>query len=80
VFPGRHHERRRQGQGSQAWFEEATLPLVIVERCSVCNSVSHPWMHDTLDVALTTIDRVVHDLGLPRVDSVTVRSRHILCF
>ena len=53
-----------------AWFEEATLPLVIVERCSVCNSVSHPWMRATLDVPLTTIDRVVRDLGLPRVDFI----------
>lgn len=53
-----------------AWFEEATLPLVIVERCSVCNSVSHPWMHATVDVPLTTIDRVVEDLHLTRVDFI----------
>lgn len=53
-----------------AWFEEATMPLVIVERCSVCNSVSHPWMRAALDVPLTTIDRVVRDLGVDRVDFI----------
>lgn len=53
-----------------AWFEDATLPLVVVQRCSVCNSVSHPWMQATIDVPLTTIDKVVRDLGLPRVDFI----------
>lgn len=53
-----------------AWFEDATLPLVVVDRCSVCNSVSHPWMRATVDVPLTTIDKVVQDLHLPHVDFI----------
>jgi FkbM family methyltransferase len=78
VTPGSNRALRRNLEGpikegrvvvieQGAWFEEATLPLVIVERCSVCNSVSHPWMRATVDVALTTIDKVVQDLGLPHV-------------
>jgi FkbM family methyltransferase len=50
--------------------KDGSLPLVIVENCSVCNSVSHPWMRATLDVPLTTIDHAVAELGLPRVDFI----------
>lgn len=53
-----------------AWFEDATLPLVVNERCSVCNRVSHPWMQATVDVPLTTIDQVVEQLHLTRVDFI----------
>jgi len=52
------------------WREEGSLPLVIVERCSVCNCVSHPWMPATIDVPLTTIDHAVTELKLPRVDYI----------
>lgn len=52
------------------WHEEATLPLVVVEDCSACNSVSHPWLQASLDVPLTTIDRAVADLGLECVDFI----------
>lgn len=52
------------------WREEASLPLVIVEKCSVCNSVSHPWLTASITVPLTTIDHAVTELGLPRVDFI----------
>jgi FkbM family methyltransferase len=52
------------------WHEEGTLPLVIVEKCSVCNSVSHPWMTPAVDVPLTTIDMAVSALKLDRVDFI----------
>jgi FkbM family methyltransferase len=52
------------------WFEESTLPLVIVDRCSACNSVSHPWLPATVEVPLTTIDRAVEELDLERVDFI----------
>lgn len=51
------------------WHEEATLPLVIVEGCSVCNSVTHQ-MPATIDVPLTTIDHAVEELKLERVDFI----------
>jgi FkbM family methyltransferase len=38
------------------WHEEAVLPLVIVENCSICNSVTHK-LPASIDVPLTTIDR-----------------------
>jgi FkbM family methyltransferase len=52
------------------WHEPGTLPLVIVERCSVCNSVSHPWLPATMNVPLTTIDRAVAELRLDRVNFI----------
>ncbi|HOC19577.1 MAG TPA: FkbM family methyltransferase, partial [Vicinamibacterales bacterium] len=52
------------------WHEEATLPLVVVEKCSVCNSVSHPWMKATVDVPLTTLDRALAELKVERVDFI----------
>lgn len=52
------------------WHEEATLPLVVVEKCSVCNSVSHPWMKATVDVPLTTLDRALEELKVERVDFI----------
>lgn len=52
------------------WFEDGTLPLVIADGCSICNSVSHPWLKATMEVPLTTIDHAVEDLGLNRVDFI----------
>ena len=52
------------------WFEDSILPLVIVDGCSVCNSVSHPWMRATMNVPLTTIDNAVAELKLDRVDFI----------
>jgi FkbM family methyltransferase len=52
------------------WFEPGVLPLVIVEGCSICNSVSHPWMGKSIDVPLTTIDLAVKELNLARVDFI----------
>lgn len=51
------------------WHEESMLPLVIVEGCSICNSVTHD-MPATIEVPLTTIDRAVQQLGLTRVDFI----------
>lgn len=51
------------------WHEEAVLPLVIVENCSICNSVTHD-LPASIDVPLTTIDRVVRELGLAHVDFI----------
>ena len=42
---------------------------MIVENCSICNSVTHS-LPSTVDVPLTTIDRVVAELALPRVDFI----------
>lgn len=61
-----------------AWFEEALLPLVVDAHCSVCNSVAQGGQPigepsgtlTTIEVPLTTIDRVVRDLGLHRVDFI----------
>jgi len=52
------------------WFEEGVLPLTIIEGCSICNSVSHPWMGRSIDVPLTTIDLAVAELKLARVDFI----------
>jgi FkbM family methyltransferase len=52
------------------WFETGVLPLVIIDGCSICNSVSHPWMAASIDVPLTTIDLAVAELKLERVDFV----------
>jgi FkbM family methyltransferase len=52
------------------WFEEGTMPLVVVEGCSACNSVSHPQLMSAFEVPLTTIDRAVEDLHLERVDFI----------
>ena len=52
------------------WFEEGKLGLQVIENCSICNSVSHPWMGSVMEVPLTTIDKVVGDLSLPRVDFI----------
>jgi FkbM family methyltransferase len=52
-----------------AWHEESILPLVVVDDCSICNSVTHQ-MPAAFDVPLTTIDRVVEDLHLARVDFI----------
>jgi FkbM family methyltransferase len=52
-----------------AWREESILPLVIVEDCSICNSVTHR-LPASINVPLTTIDRVVDELGLERVDFI----------
>ena len=52
------------------WFEEGTLGLQVIENCSICNSVSHPWMGSTMQVPLTTIDKVVETLPLARVDFI----------
>ena len=51
------------------WHEEATLPLVIVDGCSVCNSVTHQ-MPAAVDVPLTTIDHAAEPLKLARVDFI----------
>lgn len=52
------------------WREEGVLPLVIIDDCSICNSVSHPWMKPSVDVPLTTIDHAVAELELPQVDYI----------
>jgi FkbM family methyltransferase len=52
-----------------AWHEESTLPLVVVDDCSICNSVTHQ-MPAAFDVPLTTIDRVVEELHLAHVDFI----------
>ena len=52
-----------------AWHEESILPLVVVDDCSICNSVTHK-MPAAFDVPLTTIDQVVEDLHLARVDFI----------
>ena len=51
------------------WHEEATLPLVIVEGCSVCNSVTHQ-MPTTINVPLTTIDHAMAELHIEHVDFI----------
>ena len=51
------------------WHEEAMLPLVIVDGCSVCNSVTHQ-MPAAVDVPLTTIDHAAEALKLERVDFI----------
>ena len=51
------------------WHEEAVLPLVIVDGCSVCNSVTHQ-MPAAVDVRLTTIDHAAEALKLARVDFI----------
>ena len=51
------------------WHEEAVLPLVIVDGCSVCNSVTHE-LPATVDVPLTTIDHAAEALKLERVDFI----------
>ena len=51
------------------WHEEATLPLVIVDGCSVCNSVTHQ-LPAAVDVPLTTIDHAAEALKLERVDFI----------
>jgi len=52
------------------WFEEGKLGLQVIENCSICNSVSHPWMGSVMEVPLTTIDKVVAELPLARVDFI----------
>jgi FkbM family methyltransferase len=52
------------------WFEEGTLGLQVIDNCSICNSVSHPWMGSVMEVPLTRIDTVVAELKLPRVDFI----------
>ena len=52
------------------WFEEGKLGLQVIENCSICNSVSHPWMGSVMEVPLTTIDKVVDQLPLARVDFI----------
>ena len=56
--------------GKGVWFEEGTLPLVIVPGCSACNSVSHPHMAASFDVPLTTIDNAMESLKIDRVDFI----------
>jgi FkbM family methyltransferase len=51
------------------WNEEASLPLVIVEGCSVCNSVTHN-LPATIHVPLTTIDHAMAELGVAHVDFI----------
>lgn len=51
------------------WHEQATLPFVIFEKCSVCNRVTDQ-LPATMDVPLTTIDKAVDDLQLERVDFI----------
>ena len=51
------------------WNEEAWLPLVIVEGCSVCNSVTHN-MPATIQVPLTTIDHAMAELHIEHVDFI----------
>jgi FkbM family methyltransferase len=51
------------------WHEDAVLPLVVVEGCSVCNSVTHQ-NPTTVNVPLTTIDNAVRALKLERVDFI----------
>jgi FkbM family methyltransferase len=52
------------------WFEEGTLPLVVVERCSVCNSVTDTTRQATFNVPLTTIDKAMEELKVERVDFI----------
>ena len=52
------------------WHEEASLPLVIVEGCSVCNSVTHQSPATTIQVPLTTIDHAMADLHVEHVDFI----------
>jgi FkbM family methyltransferase len=52
------------------WFEPGVLPLTIIDGCSICNSVSHPWMGRSIDVPLTTIDLTVAELKLDRIDFI----------
>lgn len=52
------------------WHEEGTLGLQVIENCSICNSVSHPWMGSVMEVPLTTIDLVADQLRLARVDFI----------
>jgi FkbM family methyltransferase len=56
--------------GKGVWFEEGTLPLTVVERCSVCNSVTHKNMQAAFDVPLTTIDKAMEELKVERVDFI----------
>jgi FkbM family methyltransferase len=51
------------------WHEDSRLPLAIVNRCSICNSVTHA-LPSTVDVPLTTIDHAVQALHLDRVDFI----------
>jgi FkbM family methyltransferase len=51
------------------WNEEAWLPLVVVEGCSVCNSVTHK-MPATIKVPLTTIDHAMAELHIEHVDFI----------
>ena len=44
--------------GKAVWFEGAMLPLAIVERCPVCNSVTHKNMQTALSARLRLIDRL----------------------
>ena len=55
--------------GKGVWFEEGTLPLVVVEGCSACNSVTHN-MPAAFDVPLTTIDKAMEELAIERVDFI----------
>ena len=52
------------------WFEEGTLPLTIVERCSVCNNVTQKNTQAAFDVPLTTIDQAMEELNVERVDFI----------
>lgn len=52
------------------WHQAATLPLQVVDGCSACNSVSHPWMGSVMEVPLVTIDQAMIDLGITRVDFI----------
>ena len=52
------------------WFEEGKLGLQVIPNCSICNSVSHPWMGSSIEVPLTRIDTVVAELGIDRVDFI----------
>jgi len=56
--------------GKGVWREDSVLPLVVIDDCSICNSVSHPWMKPSVDVPLTTIDHAVAELGLPHVNFI----------
>jgi len=56
--------------GKGVWFEESMLPLVVVDGCSACNSVSHPKMPTSFDVPLTTIDKAMEELSVERVDFI----------
>ncbi len=55
--------------GKGVWFEEGTLPLVIVPGCSACNSVTHD-LPAAFDVPLTTIDKAMEELQIERVDFI----------